>query len=108
MYPKRQMKYPTWSSCPTWLRVLTVIALVNFFSFVAMAIWKGGDALNGYRKDGKFYLGNKGVYHEVTPEFWWYSYWHLSSVMVTHGAIFIGAIIFMNHPRYRSLREGNR
>ena len=36
-----------------WFRVIVVVAMVNFFSYVAIASAHGGDAINGYRHAGQ-------------------------------------------------------
>ena len=85
-----------WQDFPVWLRILAIVALVNFFVFWLIAVKSGGDAWNGYQKDGHFYLGSHGAYTEVTQSFWSYSYNHFIATWITHGAVFIGMAIFLN------------
>src|SRR5207248_8596590 len=72
-----------------------VIAFINFTVYWVAALCLGGDALNGYARDGHYYLGSHGAYTEVSRAVWRYSYCHTISTWVTHGLVFItGAIVF--------------
>ena len=76
-----------------------ILAIVNFFSFIAIDLYLGGDALNGYAKDGHYFLYSQTShtrYIEVSRAMWTYSYWHAISVFITHGLVFIFVAIFMN------------
>jgi hypothetical protein len=52
-----------------WFRVLVVVALVNFFSYVAIASARGGDAINGYRHSGQYFVCAHGACTQVSREF---------------------------------------
>ena len=71
------------------------MGLVNFFSFFVIGVYLGGDALNGYAKDGHYFLCSHGRYMEVSRAMWTYSYWHAISVCVTHGLLFVSVVIFL-------------
>jgi hypothetical protein len=82
---------------PRWARVVgyTLVGLgfANFLSFVAAAQYLGGDAGRGKVDGGRYLLGYKGRYTEVSREVWTYSYWHNVSVTVTHAGMFVGVCI---------------
>jgi hypothetical protein len=73
-----------------------VLACVNFFCFFFIAIYLGGDALNGYARDGHYFLCSHGRYTEVSGTVWTYSHWHAISVIVTHVSVFVLAAVFLN------------
>lgn len=50
-----------------WFRVLVVVALVNFFSYVAIASVRGGDAINGYRHSGQYFVCAHGACTQSVP-----------------------------------------
>jgi hypothetical protein len=75
---------------------VVILAFVNFFSFIFIDLYLGGDALNGYARDGHYFLCSHGRYTEVGRAVWTYSYWHAISVFITHGLVFISVAIFMN------------
>ena len=61
-----------WSDYPMWLRILASVALLNFASFMVGHFILGGSAMNGYIKDGRYFLGNHGAFVEVSREVWSY------------------------------------
>jgi hypothetical protein len=53
------------------LAVATVaLGFINFLAFWIESLVLGGDALNGYAKDGQFFLGSHGAYTEVAQAVW--------------------------------------
>ena len=84
-----------WSDVPVWFRIIVVIAMINFFSFVSIAAAHGEDAINGYKRDGKYFVCQHGGCTEVSRNFWWYSYWHCISMWITHSTALIGSFIFV-------------
>ena len=84
-----------WRDIPMWFRVLVVIAMINFLSYVAIASANGGDAINGYRHAGQYFVCAHGACTEVSRAFWWYSYWHTIAVWITHGSALIGGFYFV-------------
>jgi hypothetical protein len=81
-----------WKDTPKWLRVVFIVAIVNFASFWIIAVLSGGDALNGKEQGGKYFLMSHGHYTEVSQAFFDYSAFHASSIWVTHCAAFLGAM----------------
>lgn len=74
-----------WNSVCRWLGA---IYLINFLTFLAMAQYLGGDALNGKVENGHYYLFGY-IYHlhskghtEVTEAVFTYSKWHCYSLLV--------------------------
>jgi len=79
-----------WRDLPIWLRVIAITAIINFALFIIIDLKLGGDALNGYQKDGRYFLASHGAYTEVSEAVWTYSYCHVIAVLITHSAVFIG------------------
>jgi hypothetical protein len=74
---------------------LFCLGALNFFAFMAMSTYLGGDAFNGYVADGHYFLRNHGRIIETTRTVFEYSRIHVLSVMVTHPlAIFGGWLAF--------------
>ena len=76
-----------------WLRhpIMAVVAVVvavagmgNFFWFASEYGNLGGAASGGYVQDGRYFVGNRGDYHEVTREAWEFSQLHEASLIVSH------------------------
>ena len=85
-----------WYSFCGWV---CAIYFINFFAFVAVASYLGGDAVNGKVENGHYYLfgyiyhlGGKG-YTEVTRGMFTYSKWHAYSVITTVFLCMIAAFI---------------
>jgi hypothetical protein len=74
----------TWKESPAWFRIICIVAIVNFASFMIIAVLSGGDALNGKEKDGRYYLMSHGHYTEVSKAFFEYSRIHTASLFITH------------------------
>jgi hypothetical protein len=75
------------SETPTTRRLLQVgvgIGLANFLVFWVVAVFIGGDALNGYMSDGHYFLASHGRFTEVSGAVFTYSKWHATSVFFTH------------------------
>ncbi len=85
---------------PGWLLYgIVAIGFANFFAFAAVAIVKGGDALNGYTANGLYFVGEHGRFTQVTKAFFMYSQWHAYSVFVTHPAAMIAAAMTRRKPK---------
>jgi hypothetical protein len=72
---------------PSGKRVLNwivAVALLNFFAFLFVSSKIGGTAVNGYVANGKYFVGEHGVYTEVSRGIWFYSYAHATCVLITH------------------------
>lgn len=71
-------------------QVFVVIALINFFSFLAVTLVLGGGALNGHVEAGHYFLSSHGKLTETTEQIFRYSQIHGASLFITHplGIIF--------------------
>lgn len=63
-----------------------LIALVNFFAFVLISTYLGGDAINGHISGGKYFVCGHGLCTQVTSSVWHYSYWH---ALATIGSVLL-------------------
>lgn len=68
---------------PVWLKWAAGIAVVNFFAFVSIATYLGGDAINGYVKDGHYFIAAHGHAYEVSRTVFVYSKWHAIITIAT-------------------------
>ena len=80
----REVRRFEWRDTPRWVRILALVALVNFVLYVIIAGTHGGDAWNGYRKDGRYFVSEHGRITEVSRAFWTYSYYHTIFLWITH------------------------
>jgi hypothetical protein len=73
---------PRWASAAGI--TLFAVAMLNFWSFLVVALLIGGDALSGKAENGRYYLSSHGRHTEVSRAVWHYSKIHTISVLVTH------------------------
>src|ERR1700742_4407143 len=66
-----------------FVKIFFPLVLINFFVFIAVSLWLGGDAINGHSGSGHYFLGSHGRVTEVSHDVFVYSWWHTVSVMVT-------------------------
>ena len=64
-------------------RVIFWVAAINFATFIVIAFFIGGDALNGRQLDGHYFLGSHGHYTEVARAVYEYSLIHVGSQFIT-------------------------
>jgi len=87
-----------------WMKSISIVAILNFFVFVGIASYIGGDALNGRIEDGHFFLASHGVYTEVSESVFTYSKIHAISMLVTHAVFFFSAgLLFLKKRLARKL-----
>lgn len=80
---------------PAWLvYAIGMVALINFASFVIIAQYIGGDAVNGHPSGGHYFLASHGRLTEVSRAVFEYSRWHTISLFVTHSLAFL-ALAFL-------------
>jgi len=74
---------------------MSVVGFLNFLWFVAESQALGGDALNGYARDGRWFVGSHGTYTEVTRDAWEWSLAHGRSMLFTHvlGMLGLGYVV---------------
>ena len=80
-----------------------IATVINFFVFIAVALYLGGDALSGKIENGRYYLNSHGHYTEVSARIYQYSNVHARTVAVSMPlAILIG--VFLTQGRTRKSR----
>jgi hypothetical protein len=89
-------------SAVRWWQAIVAVGFLNFGAFLASALILGGDAVNGYQKDDRYYVAEKGKITEVRRGVWLYSRAHAYSVWVTHPLAIVGLLILS---RARLLRR---
>ena len=58
-----------------------IFALPTFWLFIGLTLFLGGDALNGFRTEGRFFISSHGVTTEVSR--WTYMIsWYLGAIMM--------------------------
>jgi hypothetical protein len=63
--------------------------IVNFAIYIAIAAWLGGDAINGYSEDERYFVAWHGQATEVSRAAFEYSRWH-TYVLLAH---FVAAFV---------------
>jgi len=59
-----------------------------------MAIFIGGDAVNGHEESGRYYVANHGTLTEVNYFMFMYSRMHVYSLFITHPLAILAGIVF--------------
>ena len=92
----------------TFLKNIAILAaglgIANFVVFVAISEYLGGDAINGKHEQGRYFLGGKNTYTEVSRAVWIYSKTHVIAVWVTH-ILTIAAFVFLGYLRSQEPRK---
>lgn len=70
---------------------VVIIGAANFAVFVGVAMYLGGDALNGKVEDGHYYLTERGRYTEVSESVFEYSRVHAYTTLVSWPVVLISA-----------------
>lgn len=70
-----------WRDIPGWLRLVWILAILNFVSFAVVAFVSGGDGLSGKEEAGRYFVASHGHYTEVSQRFYYYSWVHAVSAM---------------------------
>jgi len=79
---------------------LFVLGFLNFASFFAVALFLGGDAINGKIEAGRYYLCSHGRYTEVSQSVFNYSKLHVYSVFITHPLGMLGGLfLYREHQK---------
>ena len=73
--------------------VLICVGLANFLLFSVVAFIIGGNAGGGMIEGGRYYVGTKSHYTQVSHNVFIYSLWHGYSCLITHLLVFISAAI---------------
>ena len=72
-------------------KIIFGIGITNFFVFIGLSIYFGGDAISGTIRDGHFFLSSHGKLTEVSGMVFSYSRWHSYSVFFTHPVAILAA-----------------
>jgi hypothetical protein len=70
--------------------IAVLIGGVNFVWFAAESAQLGGDALNGYVADERYFVASHGTFTEVARGTWEWSRAHAISVFATHPFALLG------------------
>ena len=90
------------------IAVATVaLGIANFIVFVAISEYLGGDAVNGKLEHGRYFVGGKDTYTEVSRPVWLYSKAHVIGVWVTH-ALVIVAMLLIGYLRSQAPSKAKR
>jgi hypothetical protein len=94
---KTRLKFVSHSKRAKWIIYPTVaLVAINFFTFVAISMYLGGDALNGSMTDGHYYLCAHGHCTEVSGSLWRYSWWHAVTAMGGILLVMVETALFLN------------
>jgi len=74
--------------------IVWIIAIINFFSFILFTLSLGGDALNGFQENGKYYVSTHGRNTEVSEVIWKMNRIHAISMIFTHLLAIICGLIY--------------
>jgi hypothetical protein len=79
-----------------------VVVTATFASFVLGSLYLGGDALNGYVRDGHYFVCAHGSCGEVTHTIWRYSYCHAVAALGGVAVLFMEFAVLINtgHIKY--------
>ena len=59
------------------MSILGAVTVVNTIAVVVGVCMLGGDARSGFVDGEQHFVGNHGVFNEVTSAQWYYSYYHV-------------------------------
>ncbi|MFJ3011293.1 hypothetical protein [Pseudomonas fluorescens] len=94
---KSRLTFKSLSNRARWVLYPTlVLGMLNFFTFIAISKYIGGDALNGYIQAGKYFVCAHGSCVQVSPETWQYSYWHAVAALSGCLLWFAEVALFVN------------
>jgi hypothetical protein len=94
---KTSLQFKTFSKRAKWvIYPLAILAMANFFAFVAGSVHLGGDALNGFTRSGLYFVCAHGGCAEVSRVVWQYSYWHAYASLGGIVLLFAVIAIFLN------------
>jgi hypothetical protein len=86
--------------------IAVLVGFVNFIWFFAESAAFGGDGLNGYARDGHYFLGSHGSYTEVSQALWTWSRIHGVSVFITHPLAIAGMAFLLTRFIFPSMMVG--
>ena len=90
---------------PGTLRFMFYLGIANFAVFFIIALYMGGDVINGKIIDGRYFLSSHGRLTEVTQGVFTYSQWHTRSLFVTHPIAMLSAWLLGRQSQKNKLRH---
>ena len=85
------MKPSDLSSRTLW--AVFVVGMVNFTIYMLIGYKLGGDAVNGYATNGRYFLSNHGIHTETTHWIFIYSKVHTYSLFITHPLAILSVLV---------------
>jgi hypothetical protein len=82
------------------VKIILVVALVNFGWFEVQSFIAGGDGVNGSIRDGHCFLANDGNLSEVSCTWWQWSRFHGISLYFTHFLAITAGIVGWLHWKF--------
>lgn len=79
-------------------RTVRALIIGNFILFVALTFALGGDAINGRRAAGRYFLGSHGRFTEVSQATYVYSFAH-TLLTILSIVIFVAATLLLRRKR---------
>lgn len=73
---------------------------LNFVLFLLITMYLGGGALNGYARDGRYYVASQGRITEVSAGQWRLNRLHALSLVLTHPLGMFGLSLLNFHRRF--------
>jgi hypothetical protein len=70
-------------------KVAGMLCVTNFVIFVLVAGYFGGDAINGYVSEGRFFLAMNGRVTETSAGVFAYSLWHAKFTIALFGVVLL-------------------
>ena len=83
------------------VKKLSIISIIHFLVYSVIALFIGGDAVNGYAKDGHYFLRLGAYFNEVDYPLFLYSIIHTYVLIANYALLFLLAI-------FSVLVKGNR
>lgn len=77
------------------VKKITKITIIHFGVYLVIALIIGGDAVNGYAKNGHYFLRLGGYLNEVSYPLFLYSKIH-TYILMTNYALFFLILIYFN------------
>jgi hypothetical protein len=79
----RRLKHGTTGMNYPRLYIFILLSVLNFVAFIGVTHAIGGNGLNGFEENGRYFVREKGRVTEVSPWAFHFSKWHLISVLIT-------------------------
>lgn len=84
MISYKDKRFEHYLSLSKLCKIMMMIALLNFLLFMLFSSYLGGDAINGFQKNGEYYVSYGHTNTEVSRLLWILNTIHFFSVIITH------------------------